>query len=151
MVDLKMDVNKAAHPAEETLAGYLAGGLSKAARRRVEAHLGSCARCLGRAVAAHEAVAAFNKNRLSKKPKEAVMKKLNIYLILAVISFSLSFVLPRFFLQLLTATLLLGMKWVIDSKTTKMLVMIHEAWKRDGARGADNALEALEKHHVNRL
>lgn len=149
MVDL--NVNRVTHPGEKALAGYLAGGLSKSARWQIEEHLGSCDECLSRVVAAHEAVTMLNKKRPFKKLKEAVMKKLNIYLILAVISFSFSFITPRFFLQLLTATLLLGMKWVADSKSTKMLVMIHEAWKRDGARGAENALEALEKHSSNRL
>jgi hypothetical protein len=43
------------------------------------------------------------------------------------------------------------MKWVADSKSTRMLVMIYEAWKRDGARGASDALETLKIDRNNRL
>ena len=76
--------------------------------------------------------------------KDKPMGRINIYLILAIISFGLSFVTPRYFIQLLTATLLLGAKWVIDSKTTKMLVMIHEAWKTDGERGASEVIKRFD-------
>ncbi|MCX5678350.1 MAG: zf-HC2 domain-containing protein [Candidatus Omnitrophica bacterium] len=142
MVNLNTKIT--AHPAEYVLADFLAGGLSKDKREQLEKHLSSCDQCLNIIVAAHEAVTAFDKKRPFKKLREITMKKINIYLLLAIISFSFSFITPRFFIQLLVATLLLGMKWVADSKSTRMLVMIYEAWKRDGARGAGDALETLD-------
>ena len=176
MVNLNMKIT--AHPAEHALADFLAGNLPKDKRAQIEKHLSSCDQCLDAIASAHEAVTAFDKKRPLKRLKENVMKKIklfglrsseipprlsahsrprprgggiNIYLLLAVISFSFSFITPRFFIQLLVATLLLGMKWVADSKSTKMLIMIYEAWKRDGARGASDALETLETNRRNRL
>jgi hypothetical protein len=72
------------------------------------------------------------------------MGRINLYLIFAVLSFALSFMVPRFFIQLLVATLLLGAKWIIDSKTTKMLVMIHEAWKNGGEREASEVIKRFD-------
>lgn len=143
---------KRAHPADVELAAYLAGNdESEYARKCVETHLSECEVCLEGIISAQEAVAEFNKTTLLKKLKDAIMKKLNMYLLLATISFILSFITPRYFLQLLVATLLLGIKWVADSKTTKMLIMIHEAWKRDGGEGASRILETIEKRHSCRL
>jgi hypothetical protein len=140
-----------AHPLDIELADYLSGHLSKDLRRTVETHLGACDDCLQAVISAREAVAEFNKYKPLKNRKDTVMKKLNIYLTLTIISFTLSFITPRFFIQLLVATLLLGMKWVVDSKTTKMLVMIHEAWKRDGGEGASRILETVASGHPKRF
>ena len=129
MADVKMKTDT--HPDEAALAGFLAGRASKDGRERIEEHLSSCGRCLDRVAAAYEAVAAFNKTKPHKKIKGAIMKNLNICLLLAIISFSLSFILPRYFLQLLAATLVFGIKWAADSRSTKMLISIREAYKRD--------------------
>ncbi len=129
MTDMEMKTDT--HPDEATLAGFLAGRVPKDDLVRIEGHLSSCSQCLNRVTAAYEAVAAFNEITPHKKIKDTIMKKLNIYLLLAVISFSLSFITPRYFLQLLAATLVFGIKWVADSRSTKMLISIHEAYKRD--------------------
>jgi hypothetical protein len=41
------------------------------------------------------------------------------------------------------ATLLLGIKWIVDAKSTKMLVMIYEAWKHGGEKEASRVLERV--------
>lgn len=133
MVNLKPET--CAHPSEEALADYLSGMLPVGKRKHVEEHLAVCHECLATVVSAHESV----------RRKEMKMKKINTYLVLAILSFTLSFIIPRFFLQLLVATLLLGIKWVADSKSTKMLIMIHEAWKKDGASGASRILENMDR------
>ena len=120
-----------AHPAEAELAGFLAGKITKVDRERMEEHLGSCDQCLDRIAAAHGAVTEFNRTVPRKKIKDIVMKKANIYLLLTIISFCLSFIISRHFLQLLVATLLFGVKWVADTRSTKMLISIREAYKRD--------------------
>jgi hypothetical protein len=79
------------------------------------------------------------------------MKKINVYLILAIVSFILSFVFWDFFLQFLTATILLGIKWIADAKSTKMLVMIYEAWKKGGEKESSRILSILDKDPKNRL
>ncbi|MFA5255328.1 MAG: hypothetical protein WC419_01350, partial [Candidatus Omnitrophota bacterium] len=63
----------------------------------------------------------------------------------------LSFVFQRFFLQFLTATLLLGVKWITDAKSTKMLIMIYEAWKKGGEKEASRILSVLDREPKNRL
>ena len=137
--------NTGIHPAESELAGYLDGTLSEAERESIQKHIATCDECLANLMAAHESV------RIFKKRKAGIMKKINIYFSLAIVTFALSFILPRYFLQFLTATLLLGIKWVADSKSTKMLVMIYDAWKKGGEKEASRVLSTLDKEHKNRF
>ncbi len=133
------------HPKEAELADYLSKALSGKDRERIEDHIAQCDECLDSVVSAYESVKTF------KKRKANIMKKMNIYLILAILAFILSFAMPRFFLQFLTATLLLGIKWVADSKSTKMLVMIYEAWKRGGEKEASRIISSLDRDPQSRL
>ena len=139
------------HPTDVALADYLDRLLTSGERKAIEAHLAVCDDCLAKTVCAYESVKTFNKNIRSNKRKAKYMGKMNLYLILAIVSFVLSFIVPRFFLQFLAATLLLGIKWVADSKTTKMLVMIHEAWKNNGERGASEVIKRLDPHIKSRI
>ena len=143
MTDLKQEIK--VHPKEAELADYLSNTLTGEERKRIEDHIACCNDCLDSAVSAHESVKTF------KKRKSSVMKKTNVYLVLAIISFILSFVFRDFFVQFLTATLLLGIKWVSDAKSTKMLVMIYEAWKKGGEKEASRILSSLDKDPKNRL
>ncbi|MCX5666359.1 MAG: zf-HC2 domain-containing protein [Candidatus Omnitrophica bacterium] len=143
MTDLKQKIST--HPKETELADYLDNILSGEDKKRVEDHIACCNSCLESAVSAHESVSKF------KKGKPGLMKKMNIYLLLAVISFMLSFVCREYFLQFLTATILLGAKWISDAKSTKMLVMIYEAWKKGGEKEASRILSSLDKDPKNRL
>ena len=143
MVELKQETK--AHPTESELADYLSKTLSGNDREKVEAHIAGCGECLEKISSAYESVKMF------KKGKGNIMKKINIYLVLAIISFILSFTFSRYFLQFLAATLLLGIKWVVDSKSTKMLIMIHEAWKNGGAEEASRAIKNIDREYKNRL
>ena len=143
MTDLKEKIKT--HPKEAELADYLSNTLTGESRKRIEDHIACCNDCLDNVVSAYESVKTF------KKRKTGVMKKINVYLILAIISFILSFVFQRYFVQFLTATLLLGIKWVSDAKSTKMLVMIYEAWKKGGEKEASRILSSLDKGFKNRL
>ncbi len=133
------------HPTEFELAEYLSNSLGQKEKELVEDHISGCHRCLDMVVSAHESVKLFRKKHHIKKKRGSIMKKMNFYLILAVLSFILSFIAPRHFLQFLVATLLLGIKWVADSKTTKMLVMIHEAWKSEGEKGVSRVIKELDR------
>ena len=143
MVDLKQAAKT--HPTEVELADYLSKSLSGKEREKVEAHIAGCDECLDKVASAYNSVKSL------KKRKANIMKRINIYLILAVISFVLSFAFRQYFLQFLTATLLLGIKWVVDSKSTKMLIMIHEAWKKGGAEEASRVIKNIDMAHKNRL
>ena len=130
------------HMEDEVLAGYLSGSLDPEERERIEAHAAGCAECLGKIVSAHESVSEFSRTRTAKERLKS-MKKINPYLVLAILSFILSFIFRHFFIQFLVATLLLGAKWIIDSKTTRLLVTIYEAWKHGGEKEASRVLKEL--------
>lgn len=132
------------HPTEIELADFLGGTLPASKRREVEGHIASCDECLVRVISAHEAVEISGHSAKPGKGIFKFMKKINIYLILAIVSFLLSFLTPRYFIQSLVATLILGIKWVVDSKTTKMLIMIHEAWKKGGERDVSRIMQDID-------
>ena len=134
------------HPADIMLADYLDDLLSADKRAGIEAHLANCDECLKKAVSAYESVKLFKRDVSRQKRKERSMGKINFYFIFAVMAFALSFIVPRFFLQLLVATLLLGAKWIVDSRSTKMLVMIHEAWKNGGGEEASKVIKRLDSN-----
>ena len=139
------------HPSETELSDYLSGILSGDDKKKVEDHIACCRECLTSMVSAYESVKESGKTGTGKKRKGQTMKKFNIYFILAIVSFILSFIIQKYFIQFLTATLLLGIKWVADAKSTKMLVMIYEAWKNGGEKEASRILKTLDQTPKNRL
>lgn len=147
----EMRIEKDTHPTEEALADFLCGAGSWVSRESITTHIGSCGQCLDRVVAAYDAVGELNKKGRQMNSKINIIKRLNIYLMIAVVSFIFSFITPRFFLQLLAATLLFGIKCIVDSKSTRMLVMIYEAWKDGGPRGASDMLKTLESRDKKRF
>jgi hypothetical protein len=149
MACLKPELNN--HPTEADLASFLEGSLRTEEKNRLEDHIAACGECLEKIVSAYEAVRSIDKRIPKKRGNGNFMKKINIYLLLAVISFSLSFITPRCFLQLLVATLLLGTKWIVDAKSTKMLVMIYEAWKKGDEKEASRIMEAMEPARKSRF
>ena len=138
------------HPTDIALADYLDNLLSLEDRRLVEAHAADCDECRNKMVSAYESARSFRKSPPTNKRKAKPMGRINLYIIFTIISFTLSFIIPRFFLQLLVATLLLGAKWITDSKTTKMLVMIHEAWKNGGEREASEVIRRFDQNIKSR-
>ena len=132
------------HVDDAVLAGFLDKTLSKKDRRAVEAHLISCRQCRDTAVSAYDTLARFKKNR-----KINMRQKINPYLVLAILFFMLSFFIQRFLIQSLVATIIFGIKWVADSRSAKMLVMVYDAWKRGDEDETSRLLGSLEKN--NRL
>ena len=93
MTETKID--KKIHPTEAQLAGYLDHALNGSELRMVEDHIAGCRQCLESALSAYESVKSFRKNNPDKKEKGDFMKKINIYLILSLISFVLMRLPPR--------------------------------------------------------
>lgn len=147
----KPDVRRKTHPADEMLAEFLSNSLPANEMEQVRCHIASCRVCLDKVVASFDAVREFTTTTGPKKKWRDLMKKINPYLALAIIAFVLSFITPRYFMQLLVATGILGLKWVVDAKSTRMLVMIHEAWKSGGAKEASRVLERLETRSKDRF
>jgi hypothetical protein len=139
------------HPDESELAEFLGGGLAGEELARVEEHVAACGGCLETVVSARESVELFREKAFPRITIGTIMKKINPYLAIAVLSFALSFAFPQYFAQFLVATMLLGIKWVADSKSAKMLVMIYEAWKKGGDKEASRILKALDRQPKSRL
>jgi len=141
----------AVHLTETELSDYLGHLVTGKAKIRIEEHIASCPECLASIVSAYESVKMFKKERHNRKGKGKFMKNTNIYLILAALSFLLSFIIPRYFAQFLVATTLLGIKWISDSKSAKMLVMIYDAWKNGGEKEASRIISTLEPRRKARF
>ena len=130
-------------PSEELLSEYLSGCLHPEDKPDVEKHLAGCAGCRKTIVEAHEIL---NKPDIRQIKREILnWLKTNRWLLGAMILLILSFMFPKYFLQFLVACLLMGAKWIIDSKTTKMLIMIHQALKSGDKDKADKILSRFEK------
>jgi len=107
--------------------------------RKIEKHIASCKYCTFRIAEAYRAVHGSGEAR----PREDIMaqfKKEYLWLTLAVIMFAGSFIFRAYFIQFLVGTVIFAMKWIIDNKNTRMLVMIYEAWKHGGKDEADKIL-----------
>ncbi len=135
---MKNRMKKETHPDDIVLADYLSGILPQEGRDMIEAHISDCCECASKVAGAYRVV-----NKL-KKGKAIKLRNINVYLVLAIITFVLSFTLPRYFIQFLVATLIFGVKWVVDSKTQKMLVMIHEAWKNGDKDEEDKIMRRFD-------
>lgn len=78
------------------------------------------------------------------------MKREGLFLIMAVGFFILSFIFSRYFLQFLAAAIILSLKWIVDSKNSKILITIYEAWKRGGERETGRLLKEMEREkHID--
>ena len=122
----------------EVLYDYLNGNLPQKEKGKLESHLVKCYYCLDNVVVIYEGINFYNRGR----PK---LKKESIFLILAIISFIASFIFGRYFLQFLVATIIFGIKWIVDSKTSRMLIMIYDAWRKGGEREAGRILKKIER------
>ena len=139
MENLKKDIISKDCPSPEKLNDYLTDQASVEQKKAIEKHIANCDNCL----ATIAEISQILKNYKSNPLKEFLMKtkqNINIWFIFAVIFFILSFIYPKYFVQLLTATIILALKWIMDNKNTKLLIMIHEAWKKDNPSKNSNRL-----------
>ncbi len=125
-------------PSEEILSEYLSGGLTPGERAGVEKHLAGCPGCRKLLAEAHDVLKRPDIREIGHSAFRWVRK--DHWLIGSVLTLACSFLCPRYFLQFLVASLLMGAKWIIDSKTTKMLIMIQEAWKSGDKEKTDKIL-----------
>ena len=128
---------------EVDLNDYLSGSLSREKKEEIENHLKDCSTCLEKLVFAYQTVEEFNK---TKQKGVKIMKptwKKNLWLFGAIITFVLSFFVPRYFIQLLVATILMAVKWIFDSVNARILIMIYDAWKKGDEKGTSNIIKTL--------
>lgn len=114
---------------EIEIADYLDGKISDDKKKNVDGHLAECSTCIEKLAFAYEAVKEFKENKTGVLPMKSNWKK-NIWLFGAIAMFILSFFVPRYFIQLLVGTILMGTKWIFDSVNARILITIYEAWKK---------------------
>jgi hypothetical protein len=73
--------------------------------------------------------------------------KSNLWLILCLSSLTISFFLPYYFLQFLILAAVFGLKWVFNKETTRTLIMIYNAWKRQG-KDANREIQQIFEHRL---
>jgi Flp pilus assembly protein TadB len=140
---------------EDTLLGYLEKKLTGEDYRKAEEHISNCAFCLNRLSLALEAKKAHPAwlsekvpSRLIKKAKalvndddkdkgrnyELFKAKRRLFLAGTIVFFIASFLLPKYFLQCLTAALILGIRWAFESENGRTLIMVLDSWRRHSHR-----------------
>jgi hypothetical protein len=127
---------------EEILSEYLCGVLPPEDRVSVEKHLASCGDCRKLLSEAHAILSGPDLYEMKDRILKWALK--NIWILGAVILFFLSFLFTKHFFQLLAASIIMAAKWIIDSRATRMLVMIHDAWKRGDNASTDELLSRLD-------
>jgi len=145
----------------EALLDYLGHKLDGRKREVVEEHLSQCNFCLSQLNLAFEAKKSgiggkvpsrlINKAKaLFKNDKNANhrggprrMRK-NLFLAGAAIFFVISFLLPKYFMQCLVATLILGMRWVFESENGRTLIMVLDSWRRHSHNEDDEISNRLK-------
>lgn len=139
----KTEIKRETCPAEHTLNAYLTGTLLETEREAIEKHLADCPRCIYR-IAEADAVVRECAGTTAMEVCMKALKKINIWFLLAIVMFLLSFIVPRYFMQFLVGALIFAAKWIVDNRNTKMLIMIYDAWKRGGQEEAGKIISSLE-------
>jgi len=132
-------------PSDELLHGYVAGCLTQEQHEALSAHLGDCARCREKAAAGitHAAprccrgglsgnarATLFARMGITPTAGKSFLKK-HAWGLCALACFGASFLVKRYFLQWLIATLVVGLKWVIESEQFRTLIMVLESRLKD--------------------
>ena len=132
-------------PDEDKLVDYIYVG---SGAQDIEAHITDCPWCLEQIALAHGAQtrstylgAAPSQDAIKRAkdiapakprvPPRARALKRNLWLVVTLIAFVLSFAVPRYFLQLLAAALILGMKWVAESDQIRTLIVTLDSRRRE--------------------
>jgi hypothetical protein len=133
-------------PEEEVLSAYLCDRLPAEEKENVEAHLACCPPC-------RDLIACALKFGMAPGIGErgraffALLKK-NLWLLGAAFSLGLSFFCPRHFMQFLAAGVIMGLKWIVDGTSFRMMFLVQERLKKD-AEKKPAGLPAGEKSRQN--
>jgi len=136
-------------PYDNELADYIGGIACYEKKQLIAEHLSTCDRCLGIVATGTRVLNAGDWNKKTKVPKRIIRKakgipgqsggrigrsriiialRRNKYIILSGVFFALSFIRRGYFLQFLLASGVFGIKWVMDTGSTKALIMIYDTW-----------------------
>lgn len=143
-----MNERKADCPSFGSLSSYASGKMENAEALNINAHCAGCKACAelvedahiysryvdgatDRSVPSRAAVRAKHipaENKEEATPMSLLLK--NKWLLVTVTAFASSFFVPKYFMQCLIIAVIFGLKWVFDTGSTKTLIMVYNAWKR---------------------
>ncbi len=142
-------------PDDIVLADYVSGNIpSKKENEHIASHVARCDKCFEKTAACAAVIFSDSRNKENIKartlnrarsipkryPKDGSSQgplKRNKYLIIAGIFFALSFIVKVYFMQFLIAALIFGFKWVMNTASTKALIMIYDTWKQKRKESGD--------------
>lgn len=128
---------------EAKLNDYLNNTLQGTEKKEVEEHLKDCSTCLDKLVFAYKTAIEFNNpGQKGVKNMKSLWKK-NLWLIGSIIAFILSFIMPRYFIQALVASILMAIKWIFDSVNARILITIYDAWSKGDEKETSKILQGL--------
>lgn len=163
----KADAKTGYCPDDAKLAEYISNGIiSGSERENIAAHITECETCFEKVASALSVMRDANKDRAlsvskpclrrilsmprkypNKSGKRTFLKR-NAGLFAGTVFFILSFIFKAYFLQFLAAAVILGLKWVMDTGSTRALIMIYETWKRNKENHADLNKEGfMDRRH----
>lgn len=150
-------------PSCEALAQYVLGTPSIGELYDIGSHVRSCKACgeivegallysaYGKEIKLQDVPASVRNKAKTVNPAYArkdkklmTYLKKNIWFILCIASFIVSFFASRHFLQFLTLAFIFGLKWVFDKETTRTLIMVYNAWKKHDKAGSRDLEEILK-------
>ena len=116
-------------PSERTLSEYLCNCLSPEERINTEKHLACCKKCRKTIVEAFDILEKPDIKEISFTTISWI--RTNKWILASSTLLLISFIFTEYFLQFLIASCITAIKWIIDSKTTKMLITVHNALKNN--------------------
>lgn len=140
-------------PQELNLSDYLENRLNQEEENSLLEHIADCPHCLSLLELAQQAkekahntltpeMITHAKDVALKRPKKSISNYR--WAILALLSFALSFIFTRYFLQFLILAVVLSLKWILDTGSTRTLIMIYETWRKKDKDTAHKIAEELQ-------
>ena len=151
---------------EQTLLEYLKDKPMSPKRSLSEHHIAGCGFCLSNLSLLAESRQMARDKTLAPVPQKLIDKtksllkidkdqerknmqrrktiKRRLFLAGTIISFALSFLIPRYFMQFLVAALILGMRWSFESESGRTLIMVIDSWRRH-SRDKDDEISRRTK------
>jgi len=130
-------------PAEDVLNSYLTGILNNTECEKIEKQIAACPYCIY-SIAEARSVLEESGFEKTKGDFMDIAKKINVWFLASIVMFVFSFIIPQYFIQFVAAAVICGVKWIVDNKNTKMLILIYEAWKQGGEKEAEKIIKTLD-------
>lgn len=140
-------------PTEFELSDYLEKQLSQEKENLLLEHIANCPHCLSLLELGQRAKEKTEvgispemitrAEKLAQRSHPARMANFK-WPTLALISFILSFVFAKYFMQFLILAVIFSLKWVFDTASTRTLIMVYQAWRRKDKDTAQRIIQDFQ-------